>query len=65
VALEEQWRTIADRFPDHVPLPPNWGGFVLAPSRIEFWQGRPNRLHDRFSYTREADGSWRIERLAP
>ena len=64
-ALEEQWRATDRRFPgDDVPLPPNWGGFMLAPRRIEFWQGRPNRLHDRFCYTREASG-WRIERLAP
>ena len=64
-ALEESWREAAARFPgSDVPLPPNWGGFVLAPRRIEFWQGRPNRLHDRFVYTRDADG-WQIERLAP
>jgi pyridoxamine 5'-phosphate oxidase len=64
-ALEEQWRAVDRRFPgDDVPLPPNWGGFVLNPRRIEFWQGRPNRLHDRFCYTRDANG-WRIERLAP
>jgi pyridoxamine 5'-phosphate oxidase len=47
------------------PLPPNWGGYRVAPESIEFWQGRPNRLHDRLRYTRELDGSWRIERLAP
>jgi len=65
-ALEERWRETAARFPGaDVPLPPNWGGFVLAPRRIEFWQGRPNRLHDRFVYTRAADGGWRIDRLAP
>jgi len=65
-ALEERWRETAARFPaDDVPLPPDWGGYVLAPRRIEFWQGRPNRLHDRFSYTRDADGKWRIQRLAP
>jgi pyridoxamine 5'-phosphate oxidase len=48
-----------------VPLPPNWGGFRLAPTSVEFWQTRPNRLHDRLRYTRRADNSWRIERLAP
>lgn len=47
-----------------VPLPPYWGGFRVVPSRIEFWQGRPNRLHDRFSYRRH-DGHWIIERLTP
>ena len=47
-----------------IPLPPYWGGFCLAPERIEFWQGRPDRLHDRFSYT--VDGpSWVVERLSP
>ena len=65
-ALEERWRETADRFSgSDVPLPSNWGGYVLDPRRIEFWQGRPNRLHDRFCYTRNADGAWRIERLAP
>ena len=65
-ALEERWRAMAARFPgDDVPLPPNWGGYVLSPAGIEFWQGRPNRLHDRFRYTKQPDGSWRLERLAP
>jgi pyridoxamine 5'-phosphate oxidase len=48
-----------------IPLPPHWGGYRLKPERIEFWQGRPDRLHDRFRYTRGRDGSWRIDRLAP
>jgi len=48
-----------------VETPPYWGGYLLAPSRIEFWQGRPNRLHDRFQYSKQADGSWRIDRLSP
>jgi pyridoxamine 5'-phosphate oxidase len=56
---------MASKFPDNVPLPPNWGGYVLEPERIEFWQGRPNRLHDRFCYTRQPDNSWKLERLAP
>src|SRR4051812_48305813 len=63
--LEHQWAEADARFPgDTVPPPPYWGGYVLAPSRIEFWQGRPNRLHDRFSYVREA-GRWIVHRLAP
>jgi len=64
-ALEKQWQEIEAKFPTDIPLPPNWGGYVLAPERIEFWQGRPSRLHDRFSYTKLPDGSWKIERLAP
>ncbi len=48
-----------------VPTPPGWGGYRLRPDSIEFWQGRPNRLHDRLVYARAADGRWRIERLAP
>jgi pyridoxamine 5'-phosphate oxidase len=63
--LEERWRATDARFPGvDVPLPPNWGGFLLTPGRIEFWQGRPNRMHDRFCYTRDVSG-WRLERLAP
>ena len=65
-ALEKQWEAVAARFPgNEVPIPANWGGFVLAPTRIEFWQGRPSRLHDRFCYTRRNDGSWQIDRLSP
>lgn len=48
-----------------IPAPPNWGGYRLRPESIEFWQGRPSRLHDRLVYSRQADGPWRIERLAP
>lgn len=51
----------------HEPIvaPPFWGGYRLMPQTFEFWQGRPSRLHDRFRYTREPDGPWKIERLAP
>ena len=53
-----------NRFEGDVPPPPEWGGFRLVPERIEFWQGRTNRLHDRLRYRRDAD-TWIIERLAP
>jgi len=64
-ALEKKWNEMAARFSGDVPLPPNWGGFVLKPEWIEFWQGRPSRLHDRFRYTRQPDQSWKLERIAP
>ena len=48
-----------------VPLPPHWGGYRVKPDRFEFWQGRIDRLHDRFRYTRQHDGKWCIDRLAP
>ena len=63
--LEERWRAIEKQYPDEVPPPPHWGGYILKPATVEFWQGRPSRLHDRFIYTRQPDGSWRIERLSP
>lgn len=48
-----------------VPLPDHWGGYRIIPDTFEFWQGRPNRLHDRFIYRKGSDGSWTPERLAP
>ena len=48
-----------------IPRPPYWGGYILVPACIEFWQGRPGRLHDRFQYTLQKDGGWKVERLAP
>jgi pyridoxamine 5'-phosphate oxidase len=57
---------MTERFGDQsIPPPPHWGGYRLKPEAMEFWQGRPNRLHDRFRYTRQTDGNWLIERLAP
>jgi len=64
-ALDAKWNKMAAKFPADVPLPPNWGGYVLKPERMEFWQGRPSRLHDRFCYTRQPDNSWKLDRLAP
>jgi pyridoxamine 5'-phosphate oxidase len=64
-ALDAKWNEMAKKFPGNVPLPPNWGGYVLKPERIEFWQGRPSRLHDRFQYAKQPDNSWKLERLAP
>jgi pyridoxamine 5'-phosphate oxidase len=62
--LEAGFGAAADRFPEDVPRPPNWGGYRVAPETVEFWKGRAHRLHDRFRYTREGDG-WRLERLWP
>lgn len=65
-ALEAKWDQVETKYAgQEVPRPPFWGGYRLKPARIEFWQGRPNRLHDRFCYTRHPDGTWRIERLSP
>ncbi len=65
-ALEAKWKEMEARFAgQEVPRPPFWGGYLLSPRRIEFWQGRPNRLHDRFCYSRQPDKTWLIERLSP
>jgi pyridoxamine 5'-phosphate oxidase len=64
--LEGKWRSVEAKYPGPgVSRPPHWGGYVVTPHRVEFWQGRPNRLHDRFCYTRLPDNSWRLERLSP
>ncbi|WP_216902434.1 pyridoxamine 5'-phosphate oxidase [Synechococcus sp. CCY 9618] len=71
--LEAQWEAMKRRFADgEVPLPPAWGGFRVVPEEFEFWQGRQNRLHDRFRYRPSepeeggsSGGAWSIERLAP
>ena len=64
--LEKRLAELEQQHPgEDVPMPPTWGGYVLAPYEIEFWQGRPNRLHDRLRYIRQQDSTWRLERLSP
>ena len=63
--LDEELAALDERFGEEVPRPAYWGGYLLRPAAIEFWEGRPNRLHDREHYLREADGGWRSERLSP
>ena len=63
--LDEQFRKFETETKNNIRRPPHWGGYLVKPVIIEFWQGRPNRLHDRIQYTLQDDGSWKIERLAP
>ena len=64
-SLEVKFAETKNRYPENkVPLPDFWGGFRIIPNRFEFWQGRPNRLHDRIAYLKEKN-EWRIVRLAP
>lgn len=64
--LMQQFNAMKEKFAQgEVPLPDFWGGFRVKPSRIEFWQGGANRLHDRFEYRRQDNDAWSIERLAP
>ena len=62
--LEEKFQEFEAKFPNEVPRPPFWGGFLVAPTSFEFWQGRYSRLHDRFIYQR-INSNWEIERLNP
>ncbi len=65
-ALEHRERELLAEYPDgNIPRPDHWGGYRLKPTRFEFWQGRPSRLHDRLVYAIDAAGAWRITRLAP
>ena len=64
--LDARLAKITERYAEGtVPLPPHWGGYRVKAETIEFWQGRQNRLHDRFRYTRQTEGAWLIDRLAP
>ncbi|HET6855940.1 MAG TPA: pyridoxamine 5'-phosphate oxidase [Streptomyces sp.] len=64
--LLHRYEELAARHPEgeHVPVPPEWGGFRIAPETVEFWQGHENRLHDRLRYVAD-EGGWRVERLCP
>jgi pyridoxamine 5'-phosphate oxidase len=63
--LEQNQRTYEAQFGNNVPRPPHWGGYLIIPVEIEFWQGRSSRLHDRIRYRLQTDGSWLHSRLAP
>ena len=65
-SLEDKLTALKNELKEkQVPRPKNWGGYLVRPHSIEFWQGRPNRLHDRIRYTLSNGGDWKIERLAP
>ncbi len=62
--LDDAWAAADATYPDEVPVPDEWGGFRVAPEAVEFWQGRPGRMHDRLVYRRDGEG-WTTHRLAP
>ena len=62
--LEARVKALEEKYGEDIPFPKNWGGYLISPDVIEFWQGRPSRLHDRLRYRLTA-GSWLIERLQP
>ena len=63
--LEARVAELAARNPDELPLPPMWGGYLIVPRIVEFWESRADRLHDRVEYRRGGDGSWNVRRLQP
>jgi pyridoxamine 5'-phosphate oxidase len=64
--LEQNLKRVMSEYKDGAPpVPDFWGGYLVRPERFEFWQGRENRLHDRFLYTRDGDRTWRLDRLSP
>jgi pyridoxamine 5'-phosphate oxidase len=64
--LENRMKQLEATYPDEdIPMPPFWGGYLLTPIQIEFWQGRPSRLHDRICYSKQAANQWKVERLSP
>ena len=63
-ALEQRFEEFSEKYPNEVPKPPHWGGYLVVPSKIEFWQGRPSRMHDRLLYSK-VDDQWQMTRLAP
>jgi len=63
--MEERVREVEQRHPGEIPLPPTWGGYLISPRSVEFWESRPDRLHDRVEFRRGGDGSWHSRRLQP
>ena len=64
--LEDKQKALEEKYEGQViPRPPHWGGYRVIPDYMEFWQGRPSRLHDRLAYTKIEDGVWKIDRLSP
>ncbi|MDO9154445.1 MAG: pyridoxamine 5'-phosphate oxidase [Paludibacter sp.] len=63
--LEQRFEEFKNKFGNNIPKPPHWGGYLVRPLTFEFWQGRPNRLHDRLYFSKDENETWKIDRLAP